>query len=75
MRGLRQIHTLKPRASARDLIDQLGTLVEELRWQRADALILALEDHPLKATLWAVIDEVLGAVRAAEEAADGRAAS
>jgi hypothetical protein len=49
-------------------------LIEEVRWQRADALILALDDHPLKGILWAVIDEALGNMRAAE-AAGGRAVS
>jgi hypothetical protein len=70
-----RIQILKPRASARDLVDQLGTLIEELRWQRADALILALEDHPLKDTVWRLIDEVLRAVPAPKQAAEGTAAT
>src|SRR5215470_14039973 len=59
-----EIHTLRPRSSAQELVDQFRTLIEEVRWQRADALILALQDHPLKNTLWAVIDEALGSIGA-----------
>ena len=71
----RRVPKLKPRSSAEDLVDQFRTLIEDVRWQRADALILALQDHPLKSTLWAVIDAVLGSVPAAKGAANGRAAS
>lgn len=74
----RRIPVLKPRSSAPDLVDQFRTLIEDVRWQRADALILALQDHPLNSTLWAVIDAVLGSVPATKGAAngaDGRAAS
>ncbi len=74
-RGRGRIPKLKPRSSARDLVDQFRTLIEDVRWQRADALILALQDHPLKSTLWAVIDAMLGSAPAAKGAADGRAAS
>ena len=74
----RRIPVLKPRSSAQDLVDQFRTLIEDVRWQRADALILALQDDPLKSTLWAVIGAVLAGVPAAKGAAngaDGRAAS
>lgn len=70
-----RVPILKPRSSARDLVDQFRTLIEDVRWQRADALILALQDHPLRSTLWAVIDAVLGSVPAAKGATNGRAAS
>ena len=75
MRARGRIHTLKPRSSAQDLVDRFRTLIEEVRWQRADALILALDNHPLKGTLWAVIGEALGSMPAATDAAGGWAAS
>jgi len=70
-----EIHTLRPPSSAQDLVDQFRTFIEEVRWQRADALILALQDHPLKSILWAVIGEALASMPAAKRTADGRAAS
>ena len=70
-----RIQTLRPRSSARGLVDQFRTLIEEIRWQRADAFILALQDHPLKTTLWAVIDEALASMPADKQAPGGRAAS
>jgi hypothetical protein len=69
-----RIYTLRPRSSARELVDHFRTLIEEVRCQRADALIVALQDDPLKATLWAIIEEALGGVPGAE-AAGGTAAS
>jgi len=75
MRARGRILTLRPRSSARDLVNQFRTLIEEVRWQRADALLLALQDDPLKSTLWALIDEALGGVPGAKEAPGGRAAS
>jgi len=71
----RRVPVLKPRSSARDLVDQFRTLVEEVRWQRADALILELQGHPLESTLWAAIDAVLGSMPATKGTANGRAAS
>jgi hypothetical protein len=70
-----RIRILRPSSCARDLVDQLGTLVEEVRWQRADALMLALQDHPLRTTLWAIIEDALGRVPRTKETASGRAAS